>query len=136
MKSFCVSALCLIAPTVCAAPAGELPAEVADAFATYAALPGKLIPHMQQAQDKESADAAAASLNKALPAIYAARDKLHKMPRLSTQQNQQVRLVYGQRMREEWARMYEEITRLQNARCYQSATFAEVFHLLCMMIEK
>lgn len=126
----------MVAPAVYAAPETGLPASVSEAFGTYIALPGKLVPHLQKAQDTESANAAAPGLRRALSAVYEAREQLHNMPRLTSRQNQIVRQVYSRRMREEWARMYAEISRLQQARCYQSADFAEVFHLLCMMIEK
>lgn len=136
MKLFSFSVLCLTAPVVWAAPATELPAAVKQAFETYTALPGKLVPLLQKAKDTQTATQAAPQLKAALPAIYQARDLLHNMPRLTPSQNQQVRTRYGQRMREEWAGMYEQISRLKNARCYQSAEFAEVFHLMCMMIER
>lgn len=136
MKLFSFSVLCLTAPVVWAAPATELPAAVQQAFETYTALPGKLLPSLQKAQDKGSATQAAQQLKTALPAIYQAREMLHNMPRLTPHQNQQVRTRYGHRMREEWAGIYEQISRLKAARCYQSAEFAEVFHLMCLMIER
>ena len=136
MKLFSFSVLCLTAPVVWAAPATELPAAVQQAFETYTALPGKLVPLLQKAQDTETATQAAPQLKAALPAIYQARDLLYNMPRLTPTQNQQVRTRYGQRMREEWAGMYEQISRLKTVRCYQSAEFAEVFHLMCLMIER
>lgn len=136
MRIFSFSILCLTIPTVWATPATELPAAVQQAFETYVDLPGQLIPSLRKAQDTESATQIAPQLKAALPAIYQARDLLHNMPRLTPSQNQQVRTRYGQRMREEWAGMYEQISRLKNARCYQSAEFAEVFHLMCMMIER
>ncbi len=119
-----------------AAPAKELPASVVQAFEAYTSLPGKLVPVLKKVQDKASASTAARELNAALPAIYQARELLHNMPGLTLEQNQQVRTSYGQRMREAWAGMYEEISRLKQARCYQSAEFADVFHLMCMMIER
>ena len=86
--------------------------------------------------DKASADAQAPWLRKSLSEVYTVREKLHTMPRLTPAQNQQVRLKYEKRMRTEWGRMYAEISRLQEAKCYQSAELTEVFRLLCMMIEK
>ncbi|MBQ9829458.1 MAG: hypothetical protein IJO38_03885 [Akkermansia sp.] len=136
MKLFSFSALCLTVPAVWAAPAAELPAAVQQAFDTYTALPGKLVPLLQKAQDTETATQAAPQLKAALPAIYEARELLHNMPRLTPTQNQLVRTRYGRRMREEWAGMYEQISRLKAERCYQSAGFAEVFHLMCLMIER
>ena len=136
MKLFSFSALCLTVPAVWAAPAAKLPAAVQQAFDTYTALPGKLVPLLQKAQDTETATQAAPQLKAALPVIYEARELLHNMPRLTPTQNQLVRTRYGRRMREEWAGMYEQISRLKTARCYQSAGFAEVFHLMCLMIER
>lgn len=136
MKLFSFSVLCLSSPLVWATPASELPADVRQAFEMYTALPGKLLPSLQKAQDTESATQAAQQLKAVLPAIYQAREQLHNMPRLTPHQNQQVRTRYGYRMREEWAGMYEQISRLKAARCYQSAEFAEVFHLMCLMIER
>lgn len=136
MKVHSFALLGLSIPAVCAAPAAELPAAVQQAFDSYTALPAQLIPLMQKAQDSASATAVAGELKAALPAIYEAREQIHNMPQLTPAQTQLVRTRYGQRMREEWARMYEQISRLKAARCYQSADFAEVFHLMCMMIER
>jgi hypothetical protein len=136
MKAICVSALLLAAPVLHAAPQASLPEAVTEAFEAYSALPGILVPVMQIAQDTASADACAPELKQTLTAVYTVREKLHNMPRLTPAQNQQVRLKYEQTMRKESGRMYAEITRLQNNRCFQSASFAEVFRLLCMMIEK
>ena len=136
MRSLSLAVL-LFSPTLLhAAPATVLPAAVADAFDSYTKLPALLVPQLQKVQDKASADAAAEPLKNTLQQVYDVREKLHKMPRLTPAQNQQVRLQYETMMRKEWARMYAEISRLQNARCYQSARFAEVFRLMCMMIEK
>ena len=136
MSSLCLAVL-LFSPTLLhTATAAVLPAAVADAFDSYTQLPGILVPQLQKVQDTPSADAAAESLKNTLTQVYEVREKLHKMPRLTPSQNQQVRLQYENKMRREWARMYAEISRLQNARCYQSARFAEVFRLMCMMIEK
>lgn len=136
MKLFCLSALLAAGSVALAAPAAVLPGAVTQAFEAYTALPGKLVPLLEKAQDKASATAVACELQNAMPAIYKSRELLHNMPRLTAAQNQQVRSQYGRRMREEWARMYEQIGRLRNERCYQSAEFAEVFHLMCMMIER
>ncbi len=119
-----------------AGAADAIPTAAVKAFDTYTALPGKLVPILQNAKDQASADATAPALTKALSDIYEARELIHKLPRLTARQNQAVRLKYAQRMREEWGRMYEEITRVRNARCYQSADFAKAFRLMCMMIEK
>jgi hypothetical protein len=131
-----LAALALMMPLAYAAPAKELPAAVDKAFTEYAALPGKLIPALSMAQDKASADAAAEKLRLALPAIYDARELLHHMPQLTPAQNEQVKQTYGHRMRVEWAKLYEQIARVREARCYQSVALAQAFRLMCMMIEK
>ena len=136
MRSLCLAVLLFSTTLLHTATAAVLPAAVADAFDSYTQLPGILVPQLQKVQDTPSADAAAESLKNTLTQVYEVREKLHKMPRLTPSQNQQVRLQYENKMRREWARMYAEISRLQNARCYQSARFAEVFRLMCMMIEK
>lgn len=136
MKHFCFGVLCLTAPMVWAAPAAELPTAVRQAFETYTALPARLVPLLQKAQDTASATNVAPELKKSFSAIYEAREQLHQMPALTPAQNQQVRTCYGQKMRVEWGRMYEQIGRLKEARCYQSAEFAEAFRLMCMMIER
>lgn len=136
MKSFCFALLGLSIPAVCAAPIPELPAAVRNAFDSYTALPAQLVPLLQKAQDSASADAMATELKSALPAIYRARELLYNMPQLTPGQTQEVRIRYGQKMREEWAKMYEQISRLKSVRCYQSAELAEIFHLMCMMIER
>ncbi len=134
MKKLCLALLSCSTPLVSAEPA--LPAAVNDAFETYCALPARLIPILDKARDKASADAAAKELNNELPAIYETRDKLHNMPQLTPAQNQAVRISYGQRMREEWAGMYSAIARVRKANCFQSVEFARAFRLMCMMIEK
>ena len=136
MRSLCLAVLLFSPALLHTATAAVLPAAVADAFDSYTQLPGILVPQLQKVQDTPSADAAAEPLKNTLTQVYEVREKLHKMPRLTPSQNQQVRLQYENKMRKEWARMYAEISRLQNARCYQSARFAEVFRLMCMMIEK
>ena len=131
-----LTAICLITPAVCAAPATGLPSAVDKAFTEYTALPGKLVPVLSKAQDKASADTAAEELRKQLPAIYEARELLHHMPQLTPSQSEHVKQAYGQRMREEWGRFYEQVSRLREARCYQSVALSQAFRLMCMMIEK
>lgn len=136
MKHLCFSVLCLTAPAVWAAPAAELPAAVVQAFEAYTALPGQIAPLLEKVKDATSAKATTEELKTALSSVYRTRELLYQMPDLTPSQNQQVRTRYGQRMRVEWARMYEQIARLKAARCYQNAEFAEAFHLMCMMIER
>ncbi|MBO5684781.1 MAG: hypothetical protein J6R92_07520 [Akkermansia sp.] len=136
MKISYLPALLLMTPALHAAPEAALPGVVKEAFDAYSHLPGVLVPIMQKAQDTKSANACATELKQALIHVYNVREKLHNLPRLTPSQNQQVRQQYEQIMRKEWGRMYDEISRLQGNRCFQSADFAEVFRLLCMMIEK
>lgn len=119
-----------------AAAAQPLPAAVADAFTCYTALPSQLVPVLQKIQNQESADTHASELHQALNHIYTAREKLHRMPKLTPAQNQQVREQFGLQMRQEWARLYAEITRLRQANCFQSVPLAQEFRTMCMMIEK
>ena len=126
----------LASPMVMATTTTSLPAAIENAFSTYTDLPSVLVPVLQQATDKASADNAAKELEKKLPAIYEARQKIRGIPQLTEEQNQQVQLQYGQRMREEWAKMYYEIVRIQRNRCFYSSEMGRVFRLMCMMIEK
>lgn len=137
MRNIAYSCAFLTASVVCAAPAGQvLPAPVAEAFSCYTALPSQIVPVLQLAKDKESADETALKLHEALAHIYTAREKLNALPALTPAQNQAVRTVYGQKMRQEWATLYAEIVRLRDASCFQSVALAREFRLMCMMIEK
>ena len=136
MRHLFLTALLFTPSLLHAAPETALPAGVVDAFDSYCRLPGILVPQLQKVTDKASADAHAPELRKSLSKVYTVREKLHPMPRLTPAQNQQIRLKYEKRMRTEWGRMYAEISRLQEARCYHSAELTEAFRLLCMMIEK
>ena len=136
MKHFCLSVLLSTCSAALAAPAVELPSAVVQAFDAYTALPSKLAPLLEKAQDTASATSVARELQQALTTVYKTRELLHNLPRLTPTQNQHIRTQYGLRMREEWARMYTQISRLKKERCYQSAEFAEAFHLMCMMIER
>lgn len=137
MKALCLAVICAAVSTAYAAErAVELPPAVVEAFESYTALPDTLVPVLQQARDQSSAKTAAPALKQVLTHIYETREKLHKMPRLTPGQNQEVRLRYAQQMREEWGRLYAEIVRIRDARCFQSVEFAQAFRLMCMMIEK
>lgn len=114
----------------------SLPPAVERAFSAYTNLPSVLVPVLQQAQDKDSATSAAKELQAKFPALCEARQKIKDMPQLTPEQNQQIRLQFGQRMREEWAKMYYEIERLRLNRCFQSDEMRDAFRLMCLMIEK
>ncbi len=109
---------------------------VDEAFAGYAALPGKLVPILAEAQDRESADAAAPRLLAALPAVYDARSALHRIPSLSKEETQLVQQKYEQQLRQEWGKLFDHIYRLQKTRCYGSLPFFKQFQTLCLMLEK
>ena len=136
MKSAILAFLCLLCPLAWAAQEVKLPESVVKAFDAYTSLPDTLVPILKKATDKESADKAAPELRKALARIYDARDLLHSMPKLTPAQNQQVRLQYGQKMREEWGSLYEQVERLRKNGCFQSQDLADVCNLMNMMIEK
>ena len=137
MRCSAYSGILAVAVAAQVALAGQpLPAAVADAFACYTALPSQLVPVLQKIRSQESADAHAAELHTAINNIYTAREKLHHMPELTPAQNQQVREQFGMQMREEWARLYAEITRLRQANCFKSVSLAREFRTMCMMIEK
>lgn len=136
MKTIFLAILCLLQPIAWAATEAKLPDSVNSAFSAYISLPGKLVPILKKATDKESADLAATELRDALSSVYEARDMLHKMPTLTPDQNQQVRERYGKKMRQEWALFYEETNRIRKARCFKSKAFAQTYNLMNMMIEK
>ena len=136
MKVQYLTYLALLIPGAGIICAAELPAPVTEAFDSYTALPSVLVPILEKAHDKESATSAAVELRAALPSIFRTRESLHKMPTLTPEQNQLVRTQYGQRMREEWAKMYEQIARVRQANCFKSVELAQAFRLMCMMIEK
>lgn len=136
MRCIAYSGILTAVAAVHVASAAQLPAAVVEAFASYTALPSQLIPVLQKIQSKESADAHAAELHQAMNHIYTVREKLHQMPGLTPAQNQQVRVQFEQPMRQEWARLYAEITRLRQANCFQSVPLAQEFRTMCMMIEK
>ncbi|MBR6576543.1 MAG: hypothetical protein IKK73_05365 [Akkermansia sp.] len=126
----------VVSPIAIASADTRLPAPIEKAFSAYTSLPSVLVPVLQQAQDKDSATSAAKVLQAKFPAICEARQKIKDMPQLTPEQNQQIRLQFGQRMREEWAKMYYEIERLRLNRCFQSDEMRDAFRLMCLMIEK
>ena len=128
--------LCLAVPAVVAAQESTLTPAVEKAFELYCSLPSVLVPVLQEATSKTSADTAAKKLPATYPAIFQAREAIRNIPALTAQQNQAVQERYALRMRTEWARMYAEIERLRIARCYESMSLWKEFRTMCMMIEK
>lgn len=126
----------LVSPAALAAAETSLPLSVESGFSAYAKLPSILVPVLQKAQDKSSATNAAKELQKKFPAIYEARERIQAIPQLTPEQDQQVRQRFGQKMREEWAKMYFEIERIRQNRCFQSEEMRNAFRLMCLIIEK
>ncbi len=116
--------------------AQPIPPMVDEAFAAYAALPATLVPILAEAQDKESADAAAPKLLDVLPTVYDARSALHRIPSLGKQETQLIQQKYEEQLRREWGKLFEQIYRLQKAQCYGSLPFFKQFQTLCLMLEK
>mgnify|MGYP003321761260 CR=1 FL=1 len=121
----------LAAPVVLA-----LPPAVEQAFERYMAIPAALLPVLEKVKDKATADAAAPQLQEALAAVYDARDALKEIKELSEADAAEVKARYEKRMREEWGRLYREIFRLQQAKCYNSEEFFKLFSYMCLMLEK
>ncbi len=119
-----------------AAVAQAIPPLVDEAFASYAALPSKLVPVLSRVQNQETADAAAPELLALLPAVYDTRSALHRISDLGPQETQLVQQKYETQLRSEWGKLFEQIFRLQKAKCYGSLPFFKQFHTLCLMLEK
>ncbi len=129
--------LCLLAALpVAMAQQAAIPPSVDAAFERYTHLPGLLVPILESATDKASADAAADKLFAALPALYEARSGLEEIARLSPAETAQVEKKFGLKMRREWGKVFEQIYRLQRAQCYGSLPFVKQFQTMCMMLEK
>ena len=94
------------------------------------------MPILESVTDRESADAAAPRLNAVLPRVYDARTELTAISSLPPQVRREVLQKYEQSMRENWGKLYEQLFRLQQARCYNSLAFFRQFHALCAMLNK
>ena len=84
----------------------------------------------------DSADAAAPKLKEALATVYDARDALKGIKQLSEADAAEVKERYEKPMREEWGKLYREIFRLQQVKCYNSEEFFKLFSYMCLMLEK
>ena len=113
-----------------------LPRHVTELFEAYVALPNTLVPVLKSAQDKQTATAAAPKLQAELKKLYGIRDSLQKVSSLSPRQNELVRGKYEKDMRERWGAVYAEMFRLQQNRCYDSAEFARMYKIMCLMLNK
>lgn len=128
-------ALLLAAMPVIAAE-GALPKHVTDAFEAYIALPNTLVPVLESAKDRKSADAAAPALKNELRKLYDTRTALQNVKTLDAGQKELVMKKYERPMRERWGRVYSQMFRLQNNKCFQSPEFAHLFQIMCLMLNK
>lgn len=126
----------LSAAPLSAAETAELPAEIAQAFETYVNFTDTLLPALQSVKNQETANAAAPQLRAALQQLYDIRNQLKGITELSDAQKAVVEQRYARRMREQWGKVYSEINRLQQARCFYSGEYAELFHALELMLNK
>lgn len=118
------------------AGAESLPPALEGAFQRYVSLPDALLPVLESARDKQSADRAAVDLQALLPRVYEARRELREIPSLTPGQSAAVRERFENAMRTRWGKVFEHIFRLQRAHCYESVNFFKHFNTLCMMLEK
>lgn len=130
--SVCVGMLCLsVAPCV----AADIPPAIEGAMQRYVALPDALLPVLEAAKDRKSADAAAGDLEALLSRVYAARKEMSRIPSLSPEVSASVRSKYEQQMRTRWGKVYDQIYRLQRVKCYMSVPYFKHFSTLCRMLE-
>lgn len=71
-----------------------------------------------------------------MAAIYDARNELQDIKQLSEADAAEVKERFEKPMREEWGKLYREIFRLQQAKCYESEEFFKLFNYMCLMLEK
>lgn len=124
--------LCLPA----AAQGQTLPPHITTVFDTYTALPDVLLPPLQAAKDKASADAAAPQLKAALEKLYDARAKMQGVNALTPEQKAEVEKRYGLKMRQQWGKVYEEMFRIQKEKCFGSAEFSRLYSIMGLMLGK
>lgn len=116
--------------------AESLPPALAGVFERYVALPDALLPVLESAQNKQSADRAAADLQALLPRVYEARRELRGIASLTPEQQLAVRRRFETAMRTRWGKVFDHIYRLQRSHCYESVEFFKHFSTLCVMLEK
>lgn len=126
----------VLLPAVLAVQATALEPAVQQAFERYLAIPPAVLPVLQGVKDKATADAAAPKLKEALATVYDARDALKDIKQLSEADAAEVKERYEKPMREEWGKLYQEIYRLQQVKCYNSEEFFKLFSYMCLMLEK
>lgn len=123
-------------PLLLAVAHADIPAGIDRAFSDFTALPGELLPVLEEVNDRESADNAAEKLNNLLPKVYDARTAMQRITSLPEDVKGEVIRKYGKDMQTNWGKVYEQIFRLQQVRCYNSLSFFKQFHALCMMLDK
>lgn len=123
-------------PFLLAVAHAAIPAGIDHAFSDFTALPNELLPVLEGVADRESADEATEKLNNLLPKVYDARTAMQRITALPASVKAEVIKKYGKDMQTNWGKVYEQIFRLQQARCYNSLSFFKQFHALCMMLDK
>lgn len=127
----------LFAAVLCIAQAqAAIPEELDRIFSGYMQLADDLAPVLAEAKDKDSAEAAAVKLNALLPRVYDARSELMKIEKLSPEEQAELQQKYGKAMQQKWGKVYEQIFRLEHAKCYASPAFFTQFRALCMMLQQ
>lgn len=126
-------ALLLLLPGLAQA---ALQPETDRAFADFTALPLELLPVLEGVTDRESAEQSAEKLNALLPRVYDSRTAMTRIQTLTLAEKRELLQKYEKDMRANWGKVYAEIFRLQNNRCYNSLAFFKQFHTLCMMLNK
>ncbi len=113
-----------------------IPEGIDRAFADFTVLPTELLPVLESVTDRESAENATEKLNNLLPKVYDARTSIQRIPSLPPAVKEEIVSKYGKDMQTNWGKVYEQIFRLQQVRCYNSLSFFKQFHALCMMLDK
>ena len=127
----------LFAAVLCVAQAqAAIPEDIDRTFADYLQLADDLEPVLAEAKDKESAEAAAVKLNALLTRVYDSRSALMKIEKLTPEVQAEVLQKYGKNMQQKWGKVYEQIFRLERAKCYASPAFFTQFRALCMMLQQ
>ncbi|MBQ8516589.1 MAG: hypothetical protein IJ498_03310 [Akkermansia sp.] len=114
----------------------SLPSHITELFDAYVDLPVTLVPVLRSVTDEKSATSAAPRLRVELTKLYHVREALKKVSSLTPQQSELVRKRYEKDMREQWGKVYTEIFRLRQQKCYGSSEFASLYRIMCMMLDK
>lgn len=129
----------LTVAVLCAPAAAQeqaLPPHITAIFDAYTALPDVLLPPLQAAKDKASADAAAPQLKAAMEKLYDARTQMQMLTSLSPEEKAAVEKRYGLKMRQQWGKVYEEMFRIQKAKCFGSPEFGKLYSIMGLMLGK